>query len=99
MIALLDASLLIALFDGAHLHHQDAHRWFSKHRSQGWATCPLTQNACIRIFSQPAYPGRLPIGDIARRLRQATATPDHHFWPDSISLCDTSLFAHDQILT
>jgi len=99
MIALLDASLLIALFDGAHLHHQDAHRWFSKHSSQGWATCPLTQNACIRIFSQPAYPGRLPIGDIARRLRQATATPDHHFWPDSISLCDTSLFAHDQILT
>ena len=99
MIALLDASLLIALFDGAHIHHQEAHRWFAKHRSQGWATCPLTQNACIRIISQPTYPGRLPIGEIARRLRQATSAPDHYFWPDSISLCDETLFAYDQILT
>jgi toxin-antitoxin system PIN domain toxin len=99
MIALLDASLLIALFDAAHLHHREAHHWFSANRSKGWATCPLTQNACIRIMSQPAYPGRLPVGDIARRLRQATATSDHHFWPDAISLCDEKLFHYDKILT
>jgi hypothetical protein len=99
MIALLDASVLIALFDAAHLHHREAHQWFSKNRSKGWSTCPLTQNACIRIMSQPAYPGRLPVGDISRRLRQATATADHHFWQDSISLCDEKLFHYDQILT
>ena len=99
MIALLDASVLIALFDAAHIHHQETHHWFSKYRSLGWAACPLTQNACIRIISQPTYPGRLPIGEIARRLRQATSASDHYFWPDSISLCDESLFAYDQILT
>ena len=92
-------NFLIALFDAAHVHHQQAHQWLVKHRSSGWATCPLTQNACIRILSQPAYPGRLPVADIARRLRNAIAASDHHFIPDSISLCDPALFDHGQILT
>ena len=99
MVALLDANVLIALFDAAHVHHQAAHRWLGANRTQGWATCPLTQNACIRILSQPAYPGRLPVADIARRLRHATAATDHHFWPDIISLCDPALFDHSRILT
>jgi predicted nucleic acid-binding protein len=62
MIALLDVNLLIALFDASHVHHHLAHQWFAGCRSQGWATCPLTENACIRIISQPAYPNRLPTG-------------------------------------
>ena len=99
MIALLDSNTLIALFDAAHVHHQPAHDWLSGYRDKGWATCPLTQNACVRILSQPAYPGRLPVADIARRLRQATASPDHHFWPDSISISDPNLFAFDQVLS
>jgi toxin-antitoxin system PIN domain toxin len=99
MIALLDANVLIALFDAAHVHHQAAHHWLKQNRAQGWATCPLTQNACIRILSQPAYPGRLAVADIARRLRQATAATDHHFWPDNVSLCDSSRFALDALLT
>ncbi len=91
--------MLIALLDAAHVHHQQTHQWFAKNRASGWATCPLTQNACIRIISQPAYPGHLPVADIARRLRQATAAADHHFWPDSISLGDAAIFDHSQILT
>jgi len=99
MISLLDASVLIALFDAAHVHHRTAHQWMAHNRSAGWATCPLTQNACIRIMSQPAYPGRLSVADITRRLRQAISTPDHSFWPDAISLCDQDLFDHRTILT
>ena len=99
MIALLDANTLIALFDAAHVHHSVAHQWLKRHRAQGWATCPLTQNACIRIMSQPAYSGRHPVADIARRLRQATASKDHHFWPDSISLHNPAMFDHELILT
>lgn len=99
MISLLDASVLIALFDAAHVHHRVVHEWMANHRAAGWATCPLTQNACIRIMSQPAYPGRLSVMDITRRLRQAISTPDHSFWSDSISLCDEALFDHRTILT
>jgi toxin-antitoxin system PIN domain toxin len=97
MIALLDANVLISLFDSAHVHHEKAQQWFGYHQHKGWATCPLTQNACIRVISQPSYPDRLSIAEITRRLRRAISTPNHRFWSDSISLCDSSLFAHDRI--
>ena len=99
MIALLDANLLIALFDEAHVNHAATQSWLAANRSSGWATCPLTQNACLRVLSQPNYPGHLGIADIARRLSNAISASDHTFWPDSISLCDSSRFRHDRILT
>ena len=99
MISLLDANVLIALFDAAHVHHSASHVWLSTNRSPGWATCPLTQNACIRVLSQPKYPGRVPIAEISRRLANATGADDHTFWEDSISLCDSARFIHDRILS
>lgn len=99
MTSLLDANLLIALFDEAHVHHQAAHQWLSANRSQGWATCPLTENACVRIIAQPSYPGRLSIAEISRRLHQATSSSDHHFWADDIRLSDPSRFDHSQIVS
>ncbi len=99
MIALLDINMLIALFDPAHIHHEVAHRWFEKERSEGWATCPLTQNGCIRVMSQSQYPGHLPLSDAVRRLRIAASAPEHTFWPDSISICDSSRFDATRLLT
>jgi toxin-antitoxin system PIN domain toxin len=99
MISLLDANMLIALFDEAHVHHQAAHDWLLINRSTGWATCPLTENACIRIMSQPSYPGRLSVADIAGRMFRATQAADHYFWPDDIRLCDSTKFDHHQMPT
>jgi hypothetical protein len=99
MIALLDINMLIALFDAAHVHHRAAHVWMTKNRLLGWATCPITQNGCIRVMSQPNYPGRLPVPEITRRLANAVASPEHNFWSDSISLCDANRFQPDRILT
>ena len=94
MISLLDANMLIALFDAAHIQHLAAHDWLTTNRTSGWATCPLTENACIRIMSQPSYPGRLEVEDIAGRLYRATLSKDHVFWPDDIRLCDPAKFDH-----
>lgn len=58
MRALLDVNVLIALLDAAHVHHRNARAWLEANIEQGWASCPLTQNGCIRILSQPAYPAR-----------------------------------------
>ncbi|MGH8092975.1 MAG: TA system VapC family ribonuclease toxin [Chthoniobacterales bacterium] len=99
MIALLDINLLIALFDAAHVHHQTAHAWMAKNRALGWATCPITQNGCIRVMSQSSYPGHLSVAEITRRLSSAAAVPEHIFWADSVSLCDTGRFEADRILT
>ena len=99
MIALIDINMLIALFDAAHVHHKAAHSWMTRNRSLGWATCPITQNGCVRVMSQPQYPGRLSVAEIVRRLAVAVAVEEHTFWPDSISLCDSSRFESDRILT
>jgi hypothetical protein len=54
--ALLDVNVLIALLDQRHVQHEQAHGWFAAAQANGWATCPLTQNAVLRILGQPRYP-------------------------------------------
>lgn len=99
MRALLDVNVLIALLDADHLHHASAHAWLAANIETGWASCPLTQNGCIRILSQPAYPGALPAAAVATRLATATATRWHQFWPDAISLLDRERIDHTRILS
>ena len=42
-------------------------------------------------MSQPSYPGSLPPAAVASRLREATRTSYHDFWPDSHSLLDPAI--------
>jgi hypothetical protein len=89
VIALLDVNVLVALFDPAHLHHEAAHAWFRINRSDRWATCPLTENALLRVLSNAAYPGRrTTLADAAARLRTFCSSREHVFWEDSVSLRD-----------
>ena len=99
MVALLDVNVLIALLDASHMHHASATQWLSAHLDEGWASCPLTQNGCIRILSQTAYPNRAPAADVAARLAEATQHPAHHFWPDAVSLLSPGLMAWKNLLT
>ena len=91
MRALLDVNVLIALLDAQHLHHEAAKRWLRDNIRHGWATCPITQNGCLRIMAQPSYPNHLPTPVVAERLREATETDHHRFWPDEVSLLDTNV--------
>jgi toxin-antitoxin system PIN domain toxin len=84
--ALLDVNVLIALLDAHHVHHAVAMDWLERHAAQGWASCPITQNGCVRIMSHPAYPNRAPAQEIAGRLAEACANPAHEFWADDISI-------------
>ncbi len=91
--SLLDVNLLVALFDPDHAHHEPAHRWFEARRSGGWATCPLTENGLVRILSNPAYhPAAERPATIAGRLRVFRESGDHVFWPDDLTLSDSSRF-------
>lgn len=97
MRALFDVNVLIALFDPSHLHHELAHGWLKANLKSGWASCPLTQNGCIRILCQPAYPNAISPTDAVQRVRSATAVGEHEFWSDDISLTDPAIF-DEQIL-
>ena len=96
--ALLDVNVLIALFDPAHPNHDDAHRWFSRNRKHGWATCDVTLNGCIRVLSSPSYPSvDATLAEAASRLRVLCGASDHQFWKESESLLDETLFRPEAI--
>jgi len=98
MRALLDVNVLIALLDEGHVHHAQSMSWLARNIKHGWASSPITQNGCIRIMSQPAYPGALPSAEVAERLTEAAANSDHEFWPDDISLLNRDIIDWPRIL-
>ncbi len=95
MRTLLDVSVLIALLDAAHQHHQTARAWLTEHIADGWASCALTQNGCIRILSQPTYPNPVPTSVAMTKLAKACATTMHVFWKGDVSLLDPQVLDPD----
>lgn len=97
MRALPDIHILIALHDRDHVHHRRASDWLADNIGHGWASCPLTQNGCLRTMSQPAYPNAQSLWVLVPMLRSATAHPQHRFWHDDISVLDERSFHHPHI--
>jgi uncharacterized protein len=103
-VYLLDASVLIALAWPEHSSHIRAGRWFAGHASTGWATCPITQAALVRVLANPAFsPHALTPAEALLVLKQNLELPGHQFWGDVLTLREalervpTSLTGHQQI--
>ncbi len=93
MIYLVDSNVLIALMDIDHVHHARALRFFPAAQREGWATCPLVENAFVRIFGRPAYPNGPGSPELARQiLVQYCATPGHQFLNDDLPLRNSDWF-------
>ncbi len=88
MRSLLDVNILIALLDSDHTLHTQAIEWFARNAGDGWSSCPITQNGCVRIMCHPGYPNALPAHAVIESLRAATSEPQHEFWPDNITVTD-----------
>jgi hypothetical protein len=73
MRGLLDVNVLISMRDAGPLHYAKAMTSLEREIPRGPASCPITQNGCVRILSQPAYPGALPVAAVAERLAEATS--------------------------
>jgi toxin-antitoxin system PIN domain toxin len=97
MRALLDVNVLIAMLDADHSLHARATEWFAGHARSGWASCPITENGCIRIMSHPGYPHPLSARAVMERLAEAGSSALHAFWPDDISLLDPKIADFDRI--
>ena len=98
MRSLYDTNCLIAILDDDHTAHALASAWFAANIEQGWASCPLTQNGCIRILSQPTYPGAFSIAEAVAGLRNAISSEHHQFIPDDVSLLDDALVDAGRLL-
>ncbi len=100
---LLDANVLIALAWPAHEFHDRVGQWFARHSRAGWATCPFTEAAFVRVLSNPAFSAHaLTPANALLVLESNLSLPHHHFWPDSIPVVDAvknveRLTGHHQI--
>jgi len=83
---LLDVNVLIALMWPAHESHAQVQNWFGRKSRQGWATCPFTQAAFVRIITNPAFSRDAVTPLEAVKLLGANLNhPSHRFWADEIS--------------
>lgn len=86
-VALLDVNVLLALAWPSHTHHNRAHEWFAQSRAAGWATCPMTQCAFVRISSNPRFTEEAQSpAQAAALLASVVALPHHQFWADDVTL-------------
>jgi len=96
MRSLLDVNVLIALLDRQHVAHARAHQWLGNHLSDGWASCPLTENGCLRIITNPRYPAPVSATDVLAKLDTAKASGYHEFWPDDLTVTDATTFLRSE---
>ena len=97
MRALLDVNVLIAVLDPDHAFHRTASGWLAEHAEHGWASCPLTQNGCIRIMAQPGYSSPVGMGLVMAHLQAMCESPAHRFMADDVSLLSPTVFNHAHI--
>lgn len=96
---LLDTNLLIALLWPRHTKHELALKWFARHRSAGWATCPFTQAGFVGIISNPAFSrDSMQPREAVRVLTLNTGAKDHVFWPDDLEFSDAIAFAAERLI-
>ncbi len=94
---LLDANVLIALFDADHVHHFHVREWFL-HRCKAFATCPIVEGALVRWIVR--IEGQNGFAAAARELEKLAADPRHVFWPDQVPYAQVrrdGVFGHKQV--
>ena len=104
MTYLLDVNVLVALAWPSHSHHDRAQAWFARHGAEGWATCPFTETAFVRILSNLTFsPDAVSPREATNLLGANVDHPHHKFWADDVTFVDAvrpfahSLVGHQQV--
>jgi toxin-antitoxin system PIN domain toxin len=88
-VALLDVNVLLAMTWPENFHSIPAMRWYAKHRSEGWATCPPTEAGFVRLSAQPGIVGaNVGMRQAMDAMDAHCKDPYHVFWPLDQSLVD-----------
>ena len=92
MRALLDVKVLIALLDPQSDNHVAFNDFLRANLAAGWASCPLNENTCLRLLTNPRYRVPVPPAVVLARLGGIKRGGHHAFWPDDLSITDAALF-------
>jgi toxin-antitoxin system PIN domain toxin len=94
---LLDANVLIALFDADHVHHMSVRDWFIALPGE-FATCPIVEGALTRWIVR--LEGRAGVAAAQGELRKLAADSRHRFWPDDLAYAEVEwkgVLGHGQV--
>jgi toxin-antitoxin system PIN domain toxin len=98
MRSLLDVNVLVAILDLQHEHNRRARDWLGQHGIEGWASCPITENGCVRVLSHHKYPGGGTTPEKAiELLRNLINLGNHEFWVDDVSLMNRNIIDRSRI--
>ena len=99
MRVLPDVNVWIALLDESHVHNGKAQDLMRRPRLR-IATCPMIENAVLRILNLPGYSSFAPPGFQAVRgkLDEICKSLNHEFWPDDVSLRTDGLVDWSRVL-
>lgn len=85
----MDVNTLVALWWPTHQAHDQVLHWFARNAKAGWATCPFTESATIRLFSNPAFsPDALTVEEAIAAVSTNLKHAAHQFWPDDLSFIE-----------
>jgi toxin-antitoxin system PIN domain toxin len=96
-VHLLDANVLIALFDADHVHHTAVRDWFIALQGE-FATCPIIEGALTRWIVR--IEGHTGAAAAQRELRKLAVDARHRFWPDDLAYADVEckgVLGHGQV--
>lgn len=91
---LLDANVLIALFDNKNTSHKKVKHWFIKSIQQPnyvWLSCAITQMACLRILSLPSYPADYSFQEIQQIFHHAINSTNHQFVSNDLNIVENEV--------
>jgi uncharacterized protein len=89
---LLDVNVLIALMWPAHEGHTEVQSWFRQKSGEGWATCPFTQAAFVRVISNPAFSRDAVTPQEAMKILDTNVKhTSHRFWADEIGFVQAAV--------
>ncbi len=93
-----DVNILIALVDANHVHREVALSWHASMDGVEMLTCPITENAVVRIVSNPKYPnGPFLPHEVCGALRLLKQIGKWTFVPDDQSILDETLFVDEKL--
>jgi uncharacterized protein len=77
---LLDGNVLVAVVLTDHVHHDAATEWRLQHRSERFATCPITQGTLLRLLMLDGA----STAQAVQVLNSISKIPNHEFWLDDV---------------
>ena len=84
--------MLVALLDRSTSRMAAPMRGWRRISAPAGPSCPLTENGCLRVLTNPRYAAPVPALEVLAKLATAKTAGHHEFWADDLTITDAQVF-------